>query len=184
MSSPITHASIVVLAYFFPLSFNALALLIGSQLPDIECIFLFLKKLFVKKDLVKAYLYSDQGFLHTLLGSVLITIPLGTILTYFFSTGLSIGATLLVIFLSVSIGVISHLLLDLPGHRDFLLLYPFYKRKGNPFLFRPRLGFLEKFYPWRRKEDTKNQVMAEYSWFVFSHIFFILAVILLLIKSK
>jgi hypothetical protein len=171
MASPITHASVILLALLYPENFSLLALLVGSLIPDIESPFNYIKSLLVNKKPIKAYLETELGFLHTLLGS-LFTVPVSVFLTYLITGNFSV-----ITIYSAIIGVVTHLLLDLPGHRRFILFYPYIK-KDNPFRFKMKIGFLEKFYPWKKQESVKNQVMSEYNWWVVSHILFIISVIM------
>ena len=180
MGSPITHLSIVVLAYFFPQTFSLIALVIGSLIPDLETIFIFFKYLNPKKDLVKIYLNVEQEILHTLIGNIFISMPIGLFATYFISKYFNLQFDLTIVSISLIIGIISHLILDLPGHRRFILFYPYIIKK-NPFLFKMRLGFLEKLYPWKKFETRQGQVLSEYNWFIFSHIFPIVALLLVLL---
>ncbi len=180
MGSPITHLSIVVLAYFFPQTFSLIALVIGSLIPDLETIFIFFKHLSFKKDLVKTYLNVEQEIMHTLLGSIFISMPIGLFATYLISKYFNLQFDLTIVSISLIIGIISHLILDLPGHRRLILFYPYIIKK-NPFLFKMNLGFIERFYPWNKKEKHKAQFISEYNWYIFSHIFPIVALISVLL---
>ncbi|MEM2139004.1 MAG: metal-dependent hydrolase [Candidatus Woesearchaeota archaeon] len=182
MTSTIGHLFVGIIYFLFPKNFNLYALLISSIFPDIEYIFFFIKDLikkkvfFEKKNLSRYYLKSDVGILHSLFGTIFISLPLCLFFFRFFFKNYDF----FIIFYSIIIGLLSHLFIDIPGHRTFILFYPIILKK-NPFIFKLRLGFFEKFYPWKKLEQRKNQVIFEYNWFVFSHIFLIISLIVLIL---
>jgi hypothetical protein len=181
MGSIITHLSILCLYYLFPDNLGLLGLMIGALIPETEYIYFFAKQLVREKKIMKAFLHTPQGFFHTLLGSIVFNIPVSVIIVYLLSGILGLGFDLAIVAISSSIGVLSHLLLDIPGHREFIFFYP-YVIKDNPFIFKKRFRAFERFYPLKKSESYPFQYIGEYNWWVFSHIFVVLAIIVVYLK--
>ena len=158
MSSTITHASFVALAYSFP-QFSFFPLLLGLVIPDIDVMFNYALQ-FLRGDIDSAVYSKQQGIMHTLLGLIFIALPLCTSLTYLYDPSLPLSTILI----SSAVGLGVHILLDIPGHSNIGLLWP--KVFENPFLFTIPLPWLERFYPLSSKK-----MLPEYNWFIVSHLF-------------
>ncbi|MFH2020728.1 MAG: metal-dependent hydrolase [archaeon] len=171
MASTLTHLSVVVLSHLWPAYFNFSALVISSLLADMEAPVMYIKAFIKKKKLIGSYLDTQQGFLHTLLGNAFIVVPASAALTYLWTREFSVAVSI-----SCIVGAMSHLLLDIPGHRKLVLFYP--RIFDNPFLLSLRIPFIEKLYPWHKYEKAKGQVMPEFSWWVVSHVFVLIAAII------
>lgn len=170
MASSITHLVVLSLAYFFPAGFHVLPLLTGALIPEAEYLLIYAKNFLGKKNIFTAYLHTSPGIMHTLLGALFIDIPFAMLISYLVSGYFGMAPVPHIYLVSVSVAVLSHLLLDLPGHKQFILFYPLASRR-NPFLFKMRLGILERLYPWGNKERFRGEFLPEYNWWVFSHLF-------------
>lgn len=174
MGSTLTHFSIAILYLLFPGRFDLIALLVGCQIPDLEYIYTYTRKLIEKRNPIKAFYVTPDGFFHTILGAALVCMPIGLMITYSIIFSNSMFFDFWQVFWSLAIGIASHLLLDIPAHRDLLLFFP-YVIKENPFLFKMRLGVIETLYPSLENRDPLK-VLYETNWLVFSHIFLIAAI--------
>lgn len=164
MASFIGHLSIGLLYWLFPGSFSLLGLAIGSQLPDLDSIFTFfrgLKKFPVPHILDKKkwkhlslsiwFMDSPHEF-HNVMG-VLLTLPLGILFTIWLNSLLGItGEGLMLIVGSVLVGGLSHLVLDLPAHRQLRYFTLFEKEKSTPFVLFRNTELFRKRYPFTEVE--------------------------------
>ncbi len=180
MASILTHFSILILYFLFPGKFDFLSLLIGCQFPDLEYYLIYIKRMITSKNLIISYRRTQESALHTILGTFFISIPLSLALVYFIK--LSIGAefNLNIVAFSLIVGLLSHLVLDIPAHRRLILFYPFVF-KENPFLLRLQIKFIKKLYPYKKVELFPYQYLYEYNWLVLSHVFMFFSYIIYVI---
>ncbi len=180
MASPLTHLSIAGLGLLFPGNFGLLALLASSNFPDIEYFFISLKLLLKGKNVMLTYTASKTSYLHSLAGSIFLAIPLCMLIVFLASKALGHDFNFIVNLVSVAIGTFSHLILDIPSHKELFLLWPFKVYHKNPFLvFRKPLKMFTKLYKIGVETPSREFLSAHigcWNWLIFSHAFFIFVV--------
>ncbi len=176
MASIFTHFSVLILYFLFPGKFDFLALLIGCQFPDIEYFIIYFLRAIKSRTLFISYSRFKEGVLHTLIGSVFIGLPLAVFLVYVIYSANGSAFDIGVVLFSISIGIFTHLLLDIPAHRRLLLFYP-YVFKENPFLLKSEIKLVKKVYPYKKVEIVPYQYLYEYNWLILSHIFLLFSYI-------
>jgi hypothetical protein len=177
MASIFTHFSILILYFLFPGKFDFLALLIGCQLPDLDYFILYFTRAIKLKTFFVPYSRFKEGVLHTLLGAIFIGMPLAILLVYLIYSAHAATFNLGIAIFSIAIGILSHLILDVPAHRRLLLFYPFVL-KENPFLFKAKIKFVKKLYPYKKVEIVPYQYLYEYNWMILSHLFILVSYII------
>jgi hypothetical protein len=175
MGSIIVHASIGLLAFIFPDNLYFFPLIAAALFPDIEYLPLaligFLKTGKIKKTVD---LTAKTSVFHSLFGCLLVGFPL----VFFITLAAEPGYLVPVLALSILVGFLTHLVLDLPAHPYLMFLWPFKKIEKNPFLLNFRIPFLKKVYPYRKFELEPYQYLAEFHWSVIS---LLIPIILLLV---
>jgi len=152
MASIFAHIAVVLWLFFITKKRLGLtSLLIGSLIPDIDALFMsfqiFLVQKYSLRDLFFKYDFFrtpkdpllleivEPKLMHSLLGCFLILLPISLLVLYFVNRNLFIEKGIKLILISLTIGLLSHLILDLPAHRNLPIFYPFKNYKKNPFLF-------------------------------------------------
>ena len=175
MSSIFVHASIGLLSGFFP-NLPFLPLLASSLFPDIEylpmAIYGFIRTRKISRTI---NIVGNTWILHSIAGTFFISLPL----LYFIFSLLGYASPGLIG--CILIGLISHLILDLPAHPALMLLWPFKKFYKNPFLIKWRVQFLKRIYPYKKLEVSAYQYLAEFHWSVISMIIPIVLIILAMV---
>ena len=79
--------------------------------------------------------------IHSLIGSIFILLPLSLIIRYLLNNKTFREKGFKIILFSVVIGLMCHLILDLPAHRNLSIFYPFKNYENNPFLFTSTMSY-------------------------------------------
>lgn len=168
MANILVHLSVSLLYFIFPGQFSFWPLLISAYFADFEyfvnATFGFI---FGKRKKVKDFFNLKIGILHTLLGVFLISFP---ILLFVFKFPL----------FSIFVGLISHIILDLPAHKKFTLFWPITFK--NPFFF--ELKFLKKIYNhtiYKKVELFPYEHLPGFSWLVVSNVIMLMMILLFII---
>jgi hypothetical protein len=177
MASTLTHFSIGSLAILFPAQFHLPTLLLASQFADFEYI-KNIPKIFRKDGVHIAYKESETGPMHSILINVLIGVPVCIAFGHIFAQNSGYAVGLSQLFFSGLIGVLSHLMLDIPGHRELTLLWPYKVFRPNIFyLFKRPNKYLSFIYEIGKPADIASWTahVATWNWMVYSHAFLLLA---------
>ena len=163
MASIFAHVAVVIWMYFLlKKKFDFTSLLLGGLIIDIESLRMFFEAVIVKgyslTDLFFKYnivfLECDKGpnfvvlcevfnmkLIHSLIGSIFILLPLSLIIRYLLNNKTFREKGFKIILFSVVIGLMCHLILDLPAHRNLSIFYPFKNYENNPFLFTSTMSY-------------------------------------------
>lgn len=201
MASTFSHFSVLALYWLFPGSFSLVGLALGSQLPDIDVIVSVLRgrkkygfphffsltgwRLFS----LRVWLNETYRLLHNLGAVLFVVVPLGFGLTLLLESLLGLGPRAgMTIAGSVLVGALSHLVLDLPAHRNLRYFTPFEKEKPAPFLLFRNLGLFKRIYPFTPVEHEFGKpaylMLPMFNYLMVSNLFpFIAAGFVLLVRA-
>ncbi len=126
MVTSLAHFSVVFLIFLLFPNLDLASLIIGALIIDAEYILIFLKEFIRTRNIKKSFMGCTISIGHSALGALIIWFPLGLLITNV------IGLFQTTTIISLAIGMLTHLIADLPGHADFLLLWP-KKILNNPF---------------------------------------------------
>jgi hypothetical protein len=173
MASFFGHFLVLFLYFAFPKTFDPVALIVGSQIIDFEYAPVFIYHYFFqKKKLDKCYIESGprKGLGHSLIGALVIFFPISIIISYIISRMLGFRYILTAAILSCLVGIISHLILDIPAHKNQFIFYPFKVWEKNPLRCGISLPFAKKIYPFRKVETSPYSELPEWNWIIITTI--------------
>jgi len=178
MGSFLTHSFDFIFYYLFPGRFNLAALLIGAYIIDAEYLFMFLNNFFFKKKNFIASSNLTTGFLHSLVGCAIVCLPVTVLLTYLIQP--SVFDLSIVVFSAV-VGLLSHLIIDIPGHTNLMLFWPFIKIDKNPIVFFKNIKWFEKLKLYCYHEEYPGQLLPYVNYLMISHIFLVASIVVYLL---
>lgn len=175
MANFIAHASVFIFYFLFPDRLDLLSLVIGAEMIDAEYIPIFLRRLFKYRNLRKAFML-DPSICHSIIGGLVISMPMAVIAAYLLNPFFGFTNNIPMMLFSATIGVISHLILDIPTHKIQPIFWPFKVWKQNPIMFFKGFQSFQFLNYYRLFETTKNEYLATFNWSFFSNIFIIVAI--------
>ncbi len=198
MASLFGHLSIAALYWIFPGKLSLIGLIVGSLITDIDSLPRALMSMRKAKTIEALkgrekdprLVYLTEWFtpgdlpLHNLLGCVIV-FPLALGISYGLESALSVQhSSMGILSLSISIGLLFHLIIDLPAHAYVRYLTPFEKMKPAPFLLFKKVTFLKCFYPFKEIEKLLGRpeysVLPLFNYLVLSSVFPLIAVCIVL----
>ncbi len=152
MASVFAHiASVLWLFFITKKRLDLTSLLIGCLLPDIEVLLMSIKIFLIEKYSMHDLFFKYDFFrkpkdpllleivkpklMHSLLGCFFILLPVSLLVLYLVNGSLIVDKGIKLILISLTIGLSSHLILDLFAHRNLPIFYPFKHYEKNPLLF-------------------------------------------------
>ncbi|MBU0756880.1 MAG: metal-dependent hydrolase, partial [Nanoarchaeota archaeon] len=146
---------------------------------DIEWGIIAINYMFKKKKNIFHIPRMQPGILHSIVGAFSIGLPLTVYVSSIVNPGLGIVFDLKKVLLSSIIGLISHLLIDIPAHQNLMMFWPIKVFEKNPFLlFKKYTKLYEKYNIYKKIETFPQEFLPTFNYLVFSHVFLVISLLI------